>query len=437
MTRGWLLQLLKNVDIDVLKCKGSSIWKPEDYLFCSLPYSRSRSSLWTKGETSNNFINVFDIFVDCDRDSVLYVGKPDGPTCHTGEETCYYTSSERIKHASSTLYNLESTIEKRKEEVISPSDKPSWTKCLLSSKELLCAKIREEADELCRTLEENEDKSRIVSEMADLQYHTMVLLCKKGVKFEDSGVDFHNLESMRKPVANHETIEAYLYTSPTSWHTGVPRETCILEGRDGSMYLDLLRLFAHGTWSDYKSDADRLPHLVADQVLKLKQLTVLTLAETNKIIIVVLRRYFLRTCLAGVDVSNVRELEDFINEKYGIVRGKLDQWRRCFEVQFAAGRDLRPGQMGSMIDTLDNWLTTSENLLVTIQDKIKWADSMSQLDKMHRKEVEERVEEMKKTLSFKADVDFRGHEEIFAESGGVMDHEEDRTRPKRRRQPLG
>ncbi|GAA0159978.1 hydrolase [Lithospermum erythrorhizon] len=154
-------------------------------------YSRSRSSLWTKGETSNNFINVFDIFVDCDRDSVLYVGKPDGPTCHTGEETCYYTSvfesltEIQIKHASSTLYNLESTIEKRKEEVISPSDKPSWTKCLLSSKELLCAKIREEADELCRTLEENEDKSRIVSEMADLQYHAMVLLCKKGVKFED------------------------------------------------------------------------------------------------------------------------------------------------------------------------------------------------------------------------------------------------------------
>ncbi|GAA0159977.1 hypothetical protein LIER_16635 [Lithospermum erythrorhizon] len=206
-----------------------------------------------------------------------------------------------------------------------------------------------------------------------------------------------------------------------------------LEGRDGSMYLDLLRLFAHGTWSDYKSDADRLPHLVADQVLKLKQLTVLTLAETNKIL-----PYDM--LMRELDVSNVRELEDFlINEcmYVGIVRGKLDQWRRCFEVQFAAGRDLRPGQMGSMIDTLDNWLTTSENLLVTIQDKIKWADSMSQLDKMHRKEVEERVEEMKNTLSFKADVDFRGHEEIFAESGGVMDHEEDRTRPKRRRQPLG
>ncbi|PKA56867.1 Histidine biosynthesis bifunctional protein hisIE, chloroplastic [Apostasia shenzhenica] len=55
-------------------------------------YSRSRSSLWTKGETSNNFINVVDIFLDCDRDSVIYLGQPEGPTCHTGSETCYYTS---------------------------------------------------------------------------------------------------------------------------------------------------------------------------------------------------------------------------------------------------------------------------------------------------------------------------------------------------------
>jgi phosphoribosyl-ATP pyrophosphohydrolase/phosphoribosyl-AMP cyclohydrolase len=55
-------------------------------------FSRSRSTLWTKGETSNNFINILDVYVDCDRDSIIYLGTPDGPTCHTGEETCYYTS---------------------------------------------------------------------------------------------------------------------------------------------------------------------------------------------------------------------------------------------------------------------------------------------------------------------------------------------------------
>ncbi|KAI4354702.1 hypothetical protein L6164_003547 [Bauhinia variegata] len=204
-----------------------------------------------------------------------------------------------------------------------------------------------------------------------------------------------------------------------------------LEGTENSVYLDLLRLFAHGTWSDYKCNAGRLPQLIPDQILKLKQLTVLTLAETNKVL-----PY--DQLMQELDVTNVRELEDFlINECMyaGIVRGKLDQLRRCFEVQFAAGRDLRPGQLGSMIQTLSSWLTTSENLLVSIQEKIKWADTMSEMDKKHKKEVEDKVDEVKKSL-FKADVDFRSHEEISSESGGVMDYEEDRSRPKRRRHPL-
>ncbi|CAL5381279.1 unnamed protein product [Camellia sinensis] len=240
-------------------------------------------------------------------------------------------------------------------------------------------------------------------------------------------------------------------------------ENQTLQGTENSVYLDLLRLFAHGTWSDYKMfsatvssgasprryvvkveaqkgcNAGRLPQLVPDQTLKLKQLTVLTLAETEKVL-----PYDI--LMQELDVTNVRELEDFlINEcmYVGIVRGKLDQLRRCFEVQFAAGRDLRPGQLGSMIQTLTNWLTTSDNLLITIQEKIKWADSMSEVDKKHRKEVEERVDEVKKSISLKevkhceqADIDFRGHEEIYSEPGGVMDYEEDRSRPKRRRHPM-
>ncbi|KAJ6872409.1 hypothetical protein NC651_031503 [Populus alba x Populus x berolinensis] len=199
-----------------------------------------------------------------------------------------------------------------------------------------------------------------------------------------------------------------------------------LEGTENSFCLDVLRLFAHGTWSDYKSNDGRLPQLVPDQVLKLKQLTVLTLAEMNKVL-----PY--DQLMQELDVTNVRELEDFlINECMyaGIVRGKLDQLRRCFEVQFAAGRDLRPGQLGNMLQTLSNWLETSDDLLVSIQEKIKWADSTSELDKKHQKDVEYRVEEVKKSLSLKADIDFRGHEEIYSEPGGVMDYEEDRSRPK-------
>ncbi|PIN23536.1 Phosphoribosyl-ATP diphosphatase [Handroanthus impetiginosus] len=158
-------------------------------------YSRSRSTLWTKGETSMNFIYVCDIFLDCDRDSIIYLGKPDGPTCHTGSETCYYTSvndaldnpqADDNRLALTTLYSLESTISKRKEVLSERSDsKPSWTKRLLLDKKLLCSKIREEADELCRTLEDNEDQSRTASEMADVLYHSMVLLAQKGVKVEE------------------------------------------------------------------------------------------------------------------------------------------------------------------------------------------------------------------------------------------------------------
>ncbi|OVA17344.1 Phosphoribosyl-AMP cyclohydrolase domain [Macleaya cordata] len=158
-------------------------------------YSRSRSSLWTKGETSMNFINVHDVFLDCDRDSIIYLGKPDGPTCHTGSETCYYLSVNNfLKHpevedsslALTTLYSLESTISQRKAEIeANGNEKPSWTKRLLLDNKLLCSKVREEADELCRTLEENEDKSRAASEMADVLYHAMVLLAVKNVKAEE------------------------------------------------------------------------------------------------------------------------------------------------------------------------------------------------------------------------------------------------------------
>ncbi|CAN8310790.1 unnamed protein product [Cochlearia groenlandica] len=200
-----------------------------------------------------------------------------------------------------------------------------------------------------------------------------------------------------------------------------------LEGTTNSVYIDLLRLFAHGTWSDYKRIASRIPHLAPDQVLKLKQLTVLTLAESNKVL-------SYDTLMVELDVTNVRELEDFlINECMyaGIVRGKLDQLKRCFEVPFAAGRDLRPGQLGNMLHTLSDWLNTSENLLVSIQDKIKWADNMSELDKKHCKEAEEGVEEVKKSLSMKGNVDSRGHKDMFGESSGVMDYEEDGIRPKR------
>eukprot|EP00261_Vitis_vinifera_P025215 XP_010657933.1 PREDICTED: COP9 signalosome complex subunit 7 isoform X3 [Vitis vinifera] len=155
-----------------------------------------------------------------------------------------------------------------------------------------------------------------------------------------------------------------------------------LHGTQYSVYIDLLRLFAHGTWRDYKSNAGFLPELVPDQVLKLKQLSILTLAEKNK----VLSYYQL---MQELDISNVRELEDFlINE--------------CINaVQFAAGRDLRPGTLVSLIQTLTNWLSTSDKMLLTIKEMIDQADRMKELDMEHQKEVEEKIELAKKFLQNK------------------------------------
>ncbi|KAM1024469.1 hypothetical protein ACFX13_038466 [Malus domestica] len=108
--------------------------------------------------------------------------------------------------------------------------------------------------------------------------------------------------------------------------------------------------------------------------------------------------------LEQLDLSNVRELEDFlINDCMyaGIVKGKLDHLRRSFEVQFAAGRDLRPGQLGNLIQTLDDWLDTTNNALLTIEEKIKWADKKCELDAIHKKAVKDRVEEVKKSVNNK------------------------------------
>ncbi|XP_044467045.1 histidine biosynthesis bifunctional protein hisIE, chloroplastic isoform X2 [Mangifera indica] len=203
--KGLAVAIAQNVDTGAILMQG---FVNRDALATTISsrkatfYSRSRSTLWTKGETSNNFVNVHDIFLDCDRDSIIYLGKPDGPTCHTGAETCYFTSvtdilndqqAEENKLALTTLYSLESTISQRKAELAAPQNgKPSWTKRLLLDQNLLCSKIRlmrysgrEEADELCRTLEENEDKSRTASEMGDVLYHALVLLALKDVKTED------------------------------------------------------------------------------------------------------------------------------------------------------------------------------------------------------------------------------------------------------------
>jgi len=153
-------------------------------------YSRSRESLWCKGESSGHFLHVKKVYCDCDRDSLIYLCKPVGPACHTGAPTCWFEGAP-VKGPPgevevdgempvATLLMLERTIKERQEE-LEAGGKKSWTTKLLKDPELLCSKVREEAGELCQALEEKEGRERTASEMADLLYHSMVLLRREGV----------------------------------------------------------------------------------------------------------------------------------------------------------------------------------------------------------------------------------------------------------------
>jgi phosphoribosyl-AMP cyclohydrolase / phosphoribosyl-ATP pyrophosphohydrolase len=139
-------------------------------------YSRSKKRLWTKGETSGNYLTVKEILVDCDSDSVLIKVIPRGPVCHKGSFSCF--SDNSIK---GTIYNLEETIDNR----ITENRKGSYTnKLYKKGLDKILQKTGEEAVELIIASKGKSIKN-IKDEAADLLYHLLVLLRKKTIKFED------------------------------------------------------------------------------------------------------------------------------------------------------------------------------------------------------------------------------------------------------------
>ena len=141
-------------------------------------WSRSRNELWTKGETSGNFLKLKNMSVDCDNDTILVQAKPIGPTCHTGSDTCW---NEENKVGSEFLIYLESVIESRK----SSDAGKSYTKSLFDKGiNTIAQKVGEEAVEL--VIEAKDDNDELfVNEAADLMFHYLVLLNKKGFALQD------------------------------------------------------------------------------------------------------------------------------------------------------------------------------------------------------------------------------------------------------------
>ena len=139
-------------------------------------YSRTKQRLWTKGETSNNFLLVKEIIADCDNDTLLIKASPTGPVCHTGADTCFNETN-----SSFSLEKLENIIVDRKN---NPTDASYTSSLFAKGINKIAQKVGEEAVEL--VIESKDDnKEKFLGEAADLLYHYLVLLKAKNYKLED------------------------------------------------------------------------------------------------------------------------------------------------------------------------------------------------------------------------------------------------------------
>ena len=139
-------------------------------------FSRSKNRIWMKGEESGNFLNLISLKPDCDNDSILIKVKPQGPTCHKGDDTCWGEKNE---------LNYIDYIQDLIDDRILNSDKKSYISNLVSKGiDKIAQKVGEEATETIIEAK-NRDESRFLNESADLFFHFLILLKYKKFNFED------------------------------------------------------------------------------------------------------------------------------------------------------------------------------------------------------------------------------------------------------------
>jgi phosphoribosyl-AMP cyclohydrolase / phosphoribosyl-ATP pyrophosphohydrolase len=141
-------------------------------------FSRTKNRLWTKGETSDNFLRVEQILVDCDNDTVLIKARPDGPTCHTGDDTCF---GEVNTGRAAFLDHLKHVIRSRRQ---NPTEKSYTASLFASGVNKIAQKVGEEAVELViEAMDNNDDLFK--GEAADLLFHFLVLLEQKNIDLDE------------------------------------------------------------------------------------------------------------------------------------------------------------------------------------------------------------------------------------------------------------
>ena len=159
-------------------------------------YSRSRAKLWRKGETSGHTQDVLSVAYDCDGDALLYRVLPHGPACHTGAPTCFsrelahFAAAENERPAQSdpfaaAIAHLRATIAARR---CADAGESYTAKLLAGGVDRIGKKIGEEATEVIIAAK-NDDSAELVWEVADLLYHTLVLLEARGVALDDVGTE--------------------------------------------------------------------------------------------------------------------------------------------------------------------------------------------------------------------------------------------------------
>ncbi|KDR12141.1 COP9 signalosome complex subunit 7a [Zootermopsis nevadensis] len=166
-----------------------------------------------------------------------------------------------------------------------------------------------------------------------------------------------------------------------------------LENGPHANYYHALHLFAYGTYRQYLENKAKLLELTPVQKKKLQHLTVVTLATKNKCIPYAV-------LLQELDIKNVRDLEDLIIEAIyaDIIHGKLDQKNSQLEIDYAIGRDIQPGDVGSIVSTLQEWCDSCEAVLSCVETQINRANAEKNRCLKHKEAIDQEVSNIKKTL---------------------------------------
>ncbi|WP_417558295.1 bifunctional phosphoribosyl-AMP cyclohydrolase/phosphoribosyl-ATP diphosphatase HisIE [Mesoflavibacter zeaxanthinifaciens] len=157
---------------------GEALKKTQDTKLVTF-FSRTKNRLWTKGEESGNVLNLVDIKLDCDNDTLLITVNPKGPTCHTGNDTCW---NEANTESYGFLTKLENTIQSRVE--AGNTEKSYVASLFAKGINKVAQKVGEEAVEVVIEAKDNND-DLFLNESADLLFHYLMLLQAKGFKLDD------------------------------------------------------------------------------------------------------------------------------------------------------------------------------------------------------------------------------------------------------------